>query len=84
MYISNTPYHIVPVLSDTVISPDSSKVFLRLLKDKLDFRSSPRNFIVNDEEVLGYVIYTNIVKTAKLKLVDSCFISCLWFGIIIK
>lgn len=61
--ISSTPYTVVPVLSDTVISPSYKEVFARLLKDKLTFQGELKNFIVNNERVLGQVIHTKIIKT---------------------
>lgn len=68
--ISNTQYHIVPVLSDTVISPSHDKVFVRLLKDKLLFESQSRNFVVNGERVPGKIIYTEIVKVQNMNIKD--------------
>ena len=69
--ISSTKYSIVPVLSDTVISPSFKQIFVRLLKDKLTFKSQSRNFTVNEERVPGHVIYTNIVKTSTMSLKDN-------------
>lgn len=60
--ISNTVYHIVPVLSDTVISPNYKEVFVRLLKDKLLFRRVDRNFIINGERSIGQIIYSSIYR----------------------
>ena len=60
--ISDTYYHVVPVLSDTVISPSHKEVFVRLMKDKLTFLRTSKNFIVNQEKVAGQVIYSNIYK----------------------
>jgi hypothetical protein len=71
MHVSNTTYAVVPVLSDTVISPSHKEVFVRLLKDKLTFRSSTRNFIINNEKVPGEVIHSNIVKVNKQQLTDN-------------
>lgn len=71
IHISNTIYSIVPVLSDTVISPSYSEVFVRLLKDKLIFSSSTRNYIVNGEKQPGQVIHTKIVKVNRTQLTDN-------------
>lgn len=68
--ISNTQYHIIPVLSDTVISPSYNKVFVRLLKDKLTFEAESRNFVVNGKVTPGNIIYTNIVKTNAMNIKD--------------
>lgn len=69
--VSNTQYHIIPVLSDTVISPSHDEVFVRLLKDKLTFRSQVRNFILNGERVPGKIVHTNIVKTNTMNIKDN-------------
>ena len=60
--MGGTMYHIVPVLSDTVISPSHNKVFVRLLKDKIDFKSVTKNFIVDSEKIPGIVIYGRILR----------------------
>lgn len=60
--ISDTMYHVVPVLSDTVISPSHREVFVRLLKDKLTFKRLDRNFIRNGEKVPGQIVYSNIFR----------------------
>lgn len=70
MAISSVKYNIIPVLSDTVISPSPQKIFIRLLKDKLTFKSVVRNYVVNGERVPGHVIYTKIVKIDSIKLTD--------------
>lgn len=69
--ISNTTYHILPVLSDTVISPSHKEVFVRLLKDKLTFRGTTRNFILNGEKIPGEVIHSNILKVNKTQIQDN-------------
>lgn len=69
--ISNTQYHITPVLSDMVISPSFDRVFVRLLKDKLTFLAESKNFILNNEKVPGIVVHTNIVKTNAMNIVDN-------------
>jgi len=71
MYISNTPYHIVPVLSDTVVSPSHKEVFVRLLKDKITFKNIVRNFIVNGEKVHGQVVYAPIMFVNEKQITDN-------------
>lgn len=71
IHISNTVYHIVPVLSDTVISPSAREVFTRLLKDKLSFKSVNRNILVNGEKVPGEIIYSYIVKVNESQIKDN-------------
>lgn len=69
--MSHTLYHIVPVLSDTVVSPSYDAVFVRLLKDKLSFSSTSKSFIVDGNRVPGKVIHTNIVKTSTMNIKDN-------------
>lgn len=69
--ISDTYYNIVPVLSDTVISPSNKEVFVRLLKDKLTFSRYNRNFILDNERIAGQVIYSNIYRLAGRKIEDN-------------
>ena len=69
--ISNTQYHITPVLSDMVISPSYDRVFVRLLKDKLTFLAESKNFILNNEKIPGIIIHTNIVKTNAMNIMDN-------------
>lgn len=69
--MSHTLYHIVPVLSDTVVSPSYDAVFVRLLKDKLSFCSTSKSFIVDGNRIPGKVIHTNIVKTNSMNIKDN-------------
>lgn len=69
--MSNTQYHVVPVLSDTVISPSYDKVFVRLLKDKLSFQSTSKSFVVDGNRIPGKVIHTEIVKTSTMGIRDN-------------
>ena len=71
MKISDTYYHIVPVLSDTVVSPSHKEVFVRLLKDKLTFSRTNRNFIVDNEKIPGQVIYSNTYRLAGRQVQDN-------------
>lgn len=71
MRISSTPYVIVPVLSDTVISPSPKSIFVRLFKDKMDFISRYRNFVVNGVKTPGQIIHCAIVRTNNMKLEDK-------------
>jgi hypothetical protein len=71
MNISNTPYHIVPVLSDTVISPNHREVFVRLLRAKLIFKRVDRNFIVDNEKIPGQIIHADIYRTDNRTIQDN-------------
>jgi hypothetical protein len=70
-YISNTSYSIVPVLTDTVISPTPTNVFVRLDIDKIRVENTIRNFIVNEERVTGHIIYSRLVKVNTKQLIDK-------------
>lgn len=64
-YVSGNKYHIVPVLTDTVISPSSKAIFIRLLRDKLIFERGMYNIIVNGKRVASQVIYSNIYRNKR-------------------
>ena len=65
--ISNTYYNLIPVLSDTVISPSHKEVFVRLLKNKLIFKSIAVNIIVDGvKKPVGRIIHVNIIDTKKI------------------
>ena len=68
--MSGSMYHCVPVLSDKVISPTNSRVFVRLHKVKSTFSAKPRNFIVDGVRVLGNVIHGNLLIVAIGQVVD--------------
>lgn len=68
---SGTPYHVVPVLSDTIISPNHKEIFVRLLKAKLSFKSVVKNFIVNGDRVPGEVINCQILRVNDAQIVDN-------------
>jgi len=59
MEISGTKYAIVPVLTDTVISPSNNEVFVRLLKTKQFFRNTTRNIIKNGNSVIAEIVYSD-------------------------
>lgn len=69
--ISSTPYHIVPVLSDTVISPGAREVFVRILKDKNSFKSMARNIVIDGNIQHTELIYSYIVKVNKIVIDDN-------------
>lgn len=59
--ISGSDYHLSPILSDTVISPGKDRVFVRLIRDKLQFLRKTRTFSVHNEGLYsGNIIYSDI------------------------
>lgn len=71
MEISNTMYHVTPVLSDTVISPSHKEVFVRLLKDKLTFKSVIKNFIKDGNVTPSQVIHSKILRINEAQVTDN-------------
>jgi len=71
MQISNTPYNIISVLSDTVISPTYKNIFVRLLRAKLIFERVDRNFIVDGIRTPGQIIHSDIYKTVGRNIEDN-------------
>jgi len=70
LVMGGATYHITPVLSDTVITPSESGVFMRLLKAKLNFTARSRYFVVNGNKVAGNIIYGNILIPNNKQIVD--------------
>lgn len=63
--ITDVTYNIVPVLSDTVLSPKSNSVFLRLLKDKLNFDRQDYNILLNNRKHIGLIVYAPTINKCK-------------------
>lgn len=68
--VSGVIYHIIPVLSDTVISPSFKEVFVRLFKNKLSFKNVSKSFILNGNKIHGHMIYSNIFRVNTSYLYD--------------
>ena len=73
MYLSGTMYHVVPVISDKVISPGFNDVFVRLLRDKITFRRQAHFIMINGTRQTSQVVWSNIYngKTAKDRKVPA-------------
>lgn len=71
MKISSTPYNIVSIMSDTVITPTHKNIFVRLHRAKLIFEKTDRNFLVNDVKTPGQIIYSDIYKTNNRNIEDK-------------
>lgn len=68
MTISGSRYVVSPVLSDKVISPGLTNVFVRLLRDKLTFERMPYTVIFNNANETVQVVWSMIYhKPASLK-----------------
>ena len=71
MHIADTLYHVVPVLSDTVVSPNEKEVFIRLLRDKLIFKRTNRNILKDGQKIAGQVISSTIYRTSTRGIKDD-------------
>lgn len=60
--VSGTTYHIVPIISDKVLSPTPKGVFCRLFIDKILFRSDIRNILCNGEKKPVHVVHAPVLK----------------------
>ena len=69
--MGGTKYHVVPVLSDTIISPSDNGIFIRLLKAKLNFTARSKYFIVNGKRVPGNIIHGDILKPNQKQITDN-------------
>jgi hypothetical protein len=67
----DTMYHIVPVLSDTVISPNHKEVFVRLLKAKISFKSIVKNFMVDGIRVHGQLVHNEMLRINPTQITDN-------------
>ncbi len=55
-------YHFSPILTDKVISPAGSKVFIKILKAKMNFMREYHNVVVNGKKDTVYIVYGDIYK----------------------
>jgi len=62
MHISGSLYHLSPVLSDKVISPDTHSIFVRLLRDKVTFRRCYHSLVINGVRETVQVVWSQIYR----------------------
>lgn len=78
MTISGSRYAVSPVLSDKIISPGLSNIFVRLLRDKLTFERQPYAIIIDNINETSQVIWSMIyhkpqsLKTLKATVKMNC------------
>jgi hypothetical protein len=60
--LSDTKYHIVPVMSDTVISVGDNEVFIKLLRDKTNVYRDNKNIKVNGKVTNAQILYSNLCR----------------------
>jgi hypothetical protein len=62
MRISGSLYHLSPVLSDKVISPDNHSVFVRLLRDKVTFWRKGYAMVINGKRGSTEICWSQIYR----------------------
>ena len=72
MFNKGSMYHISPMLTDYAIAPDRTKIFVRLMKVKLNFESQYHIYVVDGETTQVKVIYGNIYNKSKADKSASC------------
>lgn len=67
MSLGGSKYHITPVLSDKVISPESDSIFVRLLRDKITFRRCLHTLVIDGIRETTHVVWSPIYRKSKDK-----------------
>lgn len=62
IHLGGTKYHLTPVLTNKVLSPERNGIFVRLLRAKLTFNRSYHSLIVDDMHKLSYVTWAPIYE----------------------
>lgn len=62
MRISGGYFHISPVLTDKVISPGMNSIFVRLLRDKVNFERCYHSIIVNGVRETEQIVWSRIYR----------------------
>lgn len=60
MYLGGTKYHLTPILSSKVMSPEKNSIFVRVLRDKITFNRNYHRLIVDDVRTMTYVAWSRI------------------------
>jgi hypothetical protein len=64
-YLGGSRFHITPVLSDKVISPGHDSIFVRLLRDKIIFKSIYHSMVVDGETMTTDIVFSPIYRKPK-------------------
>lgn len=77
--IGGVLYHLIPVLSDKVISTEQHHIFVRLYQFKMNFYEKFHTIVVNGAFERPHVAWGNIYKqkTTKRKAINTKTVSCL-------
>lgn len=60
--LSGSCYHLTPVLTDKVISPGTDSVFVRLLRDKINFQRCYHTIVIDDCRETTHVVWAKIYR----------------------
>ena len=60
MSISGTNYHIIPILSDKVITPSNNSIFVRLTQDKNNIFRIYNTFVMDDKRRVCHIAWATI------------------------
>lgn len=62
LHLGGPKFHITPVLSDKVVSPGYDTIFVRLLKDKINFKRCYHTLIINGVRETVHVIWSALYR----------------------
>jgi hypothetical protein len=62
LHIGGPAYHITPILSDKVISPGYSSIFIKLLRDKIIVKRDYHGVVINERIEMSQVIWSEIYR----------------------
>lgn len=64
MMIAGTRYHVVPVLSDKIFTPDHDSIFVRLMQDRNNMYRIYHTVIQNGKRETRYVVWATIYRNS--------------------
>lgn len=62
IYLGGSCFHISPVLTDKVISPGMSTIFVRLLRDKVNFERCYHSLFINNKLETVQIVWSRIYR----------------------
>lgn len=80
MYISGSRYHITPVLTDKVISPDKDSIFVRLLGARVTFKKTYHSVFIDEVRETLNVVWSRIYRngvTDKKSIATTKALTCI-------
>lgn len=62
IYLGGSCYHLSPILMDKVISPGISSIFVRLLRDKVNFERCYHSMVINGRRETMQIVWSRIYR----------------------